>query len=56
MAARRDAAALGIRRLVARIKTDNRRSIRAFERAEFVFVRAERVRGSDAARYEISLP
>jgi len=55
LAARRDAATLGIRRLVARIRTENRRSIRAFERAEFVFVGAARVRGSDAARYEIIL-
>lgn len=53
--ARSDAAALGFRLLVARIKSGNRRSVRAFERAQFTFVRAEQVRDVDAFRYETTL-
>ncbi len=51
-AARSDAGALGLRRLIARIKTWHGRSIRAFERAGYTFVRDESVHGCDAVRYE----
>jgi RimJ/RimL family protein N-acetyltransferase len=52
LAARTEAEALGFAKVVARIRPDNLRSIRAFERAGFALVRVEAVAGLDARRYE----
>ena len=52
LAALAEARTLGFTRVVARIRPDNLRSIRAFERAGFAFAREERVNGSEARRYE----
>jgi RimJ/RimL family protein N-acetyltransferase len=52
LAARAEASSLGFARVVARIRSGNERSIRAFERAGFAFAGTERVAGVDARRYE----
>jgi RimJ/RimL family protein N-acetyltransferase len=50
--AQHEAAALGLRKLVARIKSANEPSLRAFERAGFLLARRERIGGCEAAHYE----
>jgi RimJ/RimL family protein N-acetyltransferase len=52
LAAKAAAASFGFRTLVARIRPENERSVRAFERAGFEFVSRERVAGQSAFRYE----
>ena len=52
LAARDEAKALGFRKVVARIRPGNLRSIRAFESAGFALVRKETVAGVEARRYE----
>lgn len=52
LAARGEARALGFAWVVARIRPGNERSLRAFERAGFAFVGAERVAGAEARRFQ----
>lgn len=56
MAGLNAAQALGLPRLVARIRPSNERSIRCFTRAGFRGARRELVAGQEALRYELELP